>query len=413
MPASPERPRYGRRVRIVCARDTTSVCPRSSPTRLSATPHVVHTPIDSRTTASGPSRPFTSARAPRDARIVVIDDHEANVEALLRILHRAGFTCIHGTTDSVAGVAVIQQRDPDLILLDLHMPRLDGFGVLEAIRPQLTAARYLPVLMLTADSSDETKRRALSSGVKDFLTKPFDATEALLRIENLLETRFLYAALHDQNHLLEQRVSERTRELEAAQIEILQRLAAAAEYRDDDTGHHTQRVGEMSAVLATHIGMPAEHVELLRRAAPLHDVGKIGIPDSILLKPSRLTPAERRLMQTHTTIGAAMLAGGHSPLVQTAELIARSHHERWDGAGYPAGSSSEQIAIEARIVAIADFLDALTHDRPYRKAWSVEKTLAAIVEERGRHFDPTLVDALLAIHQSGGELGPRRQARSA
>jgi putative two-component system response regulator len=292
------------------------------------------------------------------------------------------------------------------------MPRLDGFGVLEAIRPQLDAASYFPVLMLTADSGDETKRRALSGGVKDFLTKPFDATEALLRIENLLETRFLYAKLQDQNQLLEQRVSDRTRELEEAQIEILQRLAAAAEFRDDDTGQHTQRVGHLAALLADQLGLVTVEVDLIRRAAPLHDVGKIGIPDVILLKPGRLTNNERRVMQTHTTIGAAMLAGGHSPLVRTAELIARSHHERWDGRGYPSGAGGEEIAIEARVVAVADFLDALTHDRPYRKAWSVAKTVSAIVAARGTHFDPAVVDALLTIQRAGVALGPAA-ARSA
>ena len=350
----------------------------------------------------GPGLSFLRVGATRRARIVVIDDHEANVEALTRILHRAGFASVRSTTDPVAGVAIIREWSPDLILLDLHMPRLDGFGVLEAIRPQLTDGRYLPVLMLTADSSDETKRRALAGGVKDFLTKPFDATEALLRIENLLETRFLHEALHDQNRLLEQRVSERTRELEEAQIEILQRLAAAAEFRDDDTGHHTQRVGHLAALLAQELRLTTDHIELIRRAAPLHDVGKIGIPDAILLKRGRLTSAERRVMQTHTTIGAAMLAGGRSPLVQTAELIARSHHERWDGAGYPSGSAAEQIAIEARVVAVADFFDALSHDRPYRKAWALDRVVKTIVAERGRHFDPAVVDALLAILQSDG-----------
>jgi putative two-component system response regulator len=340
----------------------------------------------------------------RRARILVVDDHEANVEALTRILHRAGFSSVQGTTDPLAGVTLVQEWKPDLILLDLHMPRLDGFGVLEAIRPQLIASRYLPVLMLTADSSDETKRRALSGGVKDFLTKPFDATEALLRIENLLETRFLYEAVQDQNQRLEQRVHERTLALEEAQIEILQRLAAAAEFRDDDTGHHTQRVGQIAALLASELGLSSAHVELIRYAAPLHDVGKIGIPDSILLKPARLTSSERQMMQTHTTIGATMLAGGHSALVQTAEVIARSHHERWDGTGYPAGRAAEQIAIEARVVAVADFFDALTHDRPYRRAWSVEKTIAAIVAERGLHFDPLVVDALLAIQRAGVDL---------
>ena len=344
-----------------------------------------------------PAITLVRAGVSRDARILIIDDHEANVEALKRILRRAGFTTVNSATDPVDGVALVQGWDPDLLLLDLHMPRLDGFGVLEAIRPRLTDGSYLPVLMLTADSSEETKRRALAGGAKDFLTKPFDPTEVLLRIENLLETRSLYRAIREQNQQLEQRVAERTREVEEAQVEILQRLAAAAEFRDDDTGQHTHRVGELAALLATEISLSPTQVDLIRRAAPLHDVGKIGIPDAILLKAGRLTKAERRVMQTHVTIGSAMLAGGRSPLVQTAERIARSHHERWDGKGYPDGHSAQQIAIEARVVSVADFLDALTHDRPYRKAWSLEKTLDAIVAERGRHFDPVIVDALLVL----------------
>jgi cyclic di-GMP phosphodiesterase len=348
----------------------------------------------------------------RDARILIIDDHEANVEALKRILRRARFTAVNSATDPMAGVALVQSWNPDLILLDLHMPGLDGFGVLEAVRPRLIDGNYLPVLMLTADSSEETKCRALAGGVKDFLTKPFDATEVLLRIENLLETRSLYIAIREQNQQLEQRVAERTRELEEAQMEILQRLAAAAEFRDDDTGRHTHRVGDLAALLAGEIGLSPVQVELIRRAAPLHDVGKIGIPDAILLKAGRLTNAERRVMQAHVTIGAAMLAGGRSPLVQIAERIARSHHERWDGKGYPDGLGAEQIPIEARVVAVADFLDALTHDRPYRKAWSIQKTLDAIVAERGRHFDPRVVDALLILKRAAlpSESGARLRA---
>jgi putative two-component system response regulator len=337
----------------------------------------------------------------RQARILVIDDHEANIEALKRILRRAGFAQVNGTTDPLLGVSLVQTWSPDLILLDLHMPRLDGFGVLEAIRPQLTNGVYLPVVMLTADTSDETKRRALAGGVKDFLTKPFDATEVLLRMENLLETRSLYCAAREHNQFLEQRVAERTRELEEAQFEILQRLAAASEFRDDDTGEHTHRVGHLAGLLAAEIGLRPVQVDLIRRTAPLHDVGKIGIPDSILLKAGRLTKEERRVMQTHVTIGAAMLAGGRSLLVRTAECIARSHHERWDGAGYPDHIAGDQIPIEARIVAVADFMDALTHDRPYRRAWSTDRTIDAIVAERGRHFDPMVVDALLALRRSG------------
>ena len=354
-----------------------------------------------------PSVTLVRADVSREARILIIDDHQANIEALKRILRSAGFVSVNSTTDPMVGVSLVLTWSPDLILLDLHMPGLDGFGVLESIRPHLSGGSYLPVLMLTADSSDETKRRALAGGARDFLTKPFDATEVLLRIENLLETRSLYTTVRKQNEGLEQRVAERTSELEEAQVEILQRLAAAAEFRDDDTGQHTHRVGHLAALLATGVGLPTAQVDLIRRAAPLHDVGKIGIPDSILLKPGRLTQDERRIMRTHATIGAAMLAGGRSTLVQTAERIARSHHERWDGKGYPDGFAGDRIPIEPRIVAVADFLDALTHRRPYRPAWSLEKTIAKIVTASGCHFDPVVVNALLAIRRAGIELPAR------
>jgi cyclic di-GMP phosphodiesterase len=347
-----------------------------------------------------PSVALVRADVSRDARILIIDDHQANIEALKRILRSAGFLSINSATDPTAGVSLVEAWKPDLILLDLHMPRLDGFGVLDSIRPQL-AGSYLPVLMLTADSSDETKRRALAGGAKDFLTKPFDATEVVLRIDNLLEMRSLYTTIRAQNNLLERRVAERTSELEQAQVEILQRLAAAAEFRDDDTGEHTHRVGYLAALLAAGVGLTTSHVDLIRRAAPLHDVGKIGIPDSILLKPGRLTQEERRIMRTHAAIGAAMLAGGRSELVQAAEQIALRHHERWDGKGYPDGYAGDRIPVGARIVAVADFFDALTHRRPYRPAWSIEKTVAKIVAQRAYHFDPEVVDALLAIQLAG------------
>jgi putative two-component system response regulator len=351
------------------------------------------------------TRPETSgvglvrADIARWARVLIIDDQPANIEVLKRIMRSAGFVSVNSATDPVVGVALVQSWNPDVVLLDLHMPRLDGFGVLEAIRPQLVDGGYLPVLMLTADTSDETKQRALAGGAKDFLTKPFDANEVVLRIDNLLETRSLYTTVRRQNDLLELRVAERTQELEGAQVEILQRLAAAAEFRDDDTGEHTQRVGHLSALLATQLGLSSAQIDAIRRAAPLHDVGKIGVPDSILLKPGRLTHEERRIMRTHATMGASMLAGGKSELVQAAERIARSHHERWDGKGYPDGLAGERIPVEARVVGVADFLDALTHKRPYRPAWTLERTLAKIVAQRGLHFDPRVVDALLAIRR--------------
>ena len=329
-----------------------------------------------------------------EARILIIDDHQANVDVLKRILRSAGFVSVNSTTDPAVGVSLVNSWAPDLVLLDLHMPKLDGFTVLDAIRPHLGPGN-LPVVMLTADSNPDTKRRALGSGVKDFLLKPFDATEVVLRIENLLETRSLYSTIRHQNAQLEQHVADRTRQLEQAQLEILQRLAAAAEFRDDETGEHTQRVGDLAARLAMRMKLSVERVDLIRRAAPLHDVGKIGIPDAILRKAGRLTREERCVMQTHVTIGASMLAGGRSALVRTAELIARSHHERWDGAGYPDALAGEHIPLESRLVAVADYFDALTHNRPYRGAWSIEKAMKKIVGERGRHFDPQVVDALL------------------
>jgi putative two-component system response regulator len=355
----------------------------------------LRTPTHNKVHRPTPKVALVRTNAWSEARILVIDDHQANLDAIQRILRSAGFVCVNSTTDPLVGATLVQAWTPDLVLLDLHMPRLDGFGVLDLIRQQLSES-YLPVVMLTADSNEETKRRALASGVKDFLLKPFDATEAVLRIGNLLETRSLYNTIRRQNAELERHVAERTKQLEQAQLEILQRLAAAAEFRDDETGDHTQRVGDLAARLAIQMRLPMERVDLIRRAAPLHDVGKIGIPDAILRKAGRLTHEERRIMQTHVTIGASMLAGGQSALVQTAEQIARSHHERWDGTGYPDGISGDAIPLESRLVAVADYFDALTHNRPYRRAWPLVRTIRRILAERGRHFDPQVVDALLA-----------------
>lgn len=336
-----------------------------------------------------------------DGRILIVDDQPSNIELLQRLLHRAGYRQIRATTDSREAIALVSEYDPDVILLDLQMPELDGFAVLDALRPRLVGGNLLPVLMLTADGSDETTQAALSRGAKDFLAKPFHPVEVVLRVRNLLETRLLHRLLEDQNRTLESKVRERTRELEESQIEVLDRLATAAEFRDDDTGQHTRRVGELSARLAREIGSAEELVEILRRAAPLHDVGKIAIPDHILRKPGALTTPEREIMCTHTTIGARLLSGGRSILLHTAERIARSHHEWWDGGGYPDGLAGEAIPLAARIVAVADYLDALTHDRPYRQAWPLERAIAGIEEGRGGHFDPVIVDALLALVRQG------------
>ncbi len=331
------------------------------------------------------------------ARILVVDDEASNVEALIRILNRAGFRHVRGTTDSRVVLQLLDDHNPDLILLDLHMPHMDGFGVLTQLRAAIPSDTYLPILMLTADDSVQVRQRALSMGAKDFLSKPFDIPEVLLRIRNLIETRSLHLALHAQNQSLERRVAERTAALERTQVEVLERLAAAAEFRDDATGRHTQRVAALAGTLAVDLGVGETVSSLIRRAAPLHDVGKIGVPDRILLKPGRLTPRELGVMRTHTTIGARILGGGKSAMIQMAQRIAQSHHERWDGKGYPFGLAGEAIPLEARIVAIADFFDALTHDRPYRTARPVETVRVEISRRSGAHFDPQVADAFLSF----------------
>ncbi|HEX6589819.1 MAG TPA: HD domain-containing phosphohydrolase, partial [Longimicrobiales bacterium] len=239
--------------------------------------------------------------------------------------------------------------------------------------------------------------RALSAGAKDFMTKPLSPAELRLRVRNLLETRYLHEELRVNNESLEQRVVERTREVEEARLDVLYRLARASEYRDDQTGRHTQRVGRLAERLSQVLGMEQSAYELMRRAAPLHDIGKIGIPDAILLKPSRLEPDEIAVMQTHTVIGANILSGSRSPLLLLAEEIALSHHERWDGRGYPNGLGEEEIPLSGRIVAVADVFDSLTHERPYKKAWSARDTLLEIEREAGKQFDPRVVDAMLRV----------------
>lgn len=345
-----------------------------------------------------------SLHDPTSSRILIVDDEEGNVDVLSRMLKAAGYQSVLGTTDSTQTLPLLQEFRPDLILLDLTMPVMDGFAVLEQLAPFLPNDMYLPILILTGDIRFEARQRALSSGAKDFLLKPFDMTEVLLRIKNLLETRSLYVLLQEQNQNLEVRVAARTRELEEARVEILHRLSDAAEYRDDDTGQHTKRVASIAVAIGRSLGLDHNTLELLRWSSPLHDVGKIGIPDSVLLKPGRLTEPEMDIMKSHTTIGARILMGGQSPLVQMAETIALSHHERWDGRGYPRRLAGDQIPLEARLVAVADVFDALTHARPYRAAWTIDATRAEIERGSGNHFDPRIVKIFLNLSLKNGIL---------
>lgn len=352
-----------------------------------------------------------------DSLILVVDDEPANVLLLRRMLASAGYTNIKTASNGREAVEFCFTSPPSIILLDIMMPILDGFGVMQEL-VDLRKECYLPIVVLTADSHPETKRRALSAGAKDFLTKPFDHVEVLLRVQNLLQTRSLTLQLQNHNHNLEKSVAQRTealresnrqleifnaqlqeskRAVEESQIEVLNRLAQAAELRDDDTGQHTQRVGALAARLALQLGLDDSQVELIRRAAPLHDVGKIGISDTILLKPGRLTPEEFEVMKRHAAIGGALLASGQSPFVRTAETIALSHHERYDGKGYPHGLGGNEIPLEGRILSVVDVFDALTHERPYKKAWPIEVALEEINQNKGSQFDPEIVQAFLSI----------------
>jgi putative two-component system response regulator len=331
------------------------------------------------------------------SKILIVDDQPSNVMLLEGILQEEDYTSYRSITDSRQSLPMFLEYRPDLILLDLQMPYMDGFEVMKQLRGYVMPGAFLPILVLTANITSEAKRRALAEGATDFLTKPFDATEVILRIRNLLRARWLHLELQDQNRLLEKRVGERTLELEQTQIEILERLALAAEYRDDDTGEHTKRAGLMSAQIARALGQSETEVELIRQAAPLHDVGKIAIPDAILLKPGKLTPEEFEYMKTHTTSGAKILSGGRFPLLQMAEEIALTHHERWDGTGYTLSLQGETIPIAGRIVAVADVFDALTHERPYKKAWPREQAIEEIQRQSGRQFDPRIVEAFLKV----------------
>jgi putative two-component system response regulator len=327
------------------------------------------------------------------AHILVVDDEPANVLLLRRVLNNAGYEQVQTLTDSREVASWSERGWPDIVLLDLMMPHLDGFGVLEQLKTGAFVDHYLPVLMLTADANVETQRRALAGGAKDFLTKPFDSIEVLLRVQNLLETRFLYRQLQEQNAQLETRVRQRTQQMEDAQVQVLERLAQAAEFRDDDTGEHTRRVGDLAAIVGEQLGLDSERLQLLRRAAPLHDVGKIGVPDSILLKPAKLTVEEFEVIKSHTLMGASLLKEGGWPLMQLAETIALTHHERFDGTGYPRGLRGDDIPLEGRIVAVVDVFDALTHERPYKRAWSFEEATREIESQSGRQFDPLVVEA--------------------
>jgi putative two-component system response regulator len=327
----------------------------------------------------------------QNARVLIVDDNQTNVMLLQRLLEAEGYVHVVGVTDPREVRPLYEANPFDLVLLDIRMPHLDGYAVMGQLR-ELSNGDYLPVMVLTAQTDQETKLKALESGAMDFLHKPFDRIEVLTRIRNMIEARLLHNQVLNQNAVLEQRVRERTRELEDTRMEVVRRLAIAAEYKDNETGLHVVRMSKVAKVLALAVGMSAEDAELLLLAAPMHDIGKIGIADNILLKPGRLTDEERIVMMEHARIGAEILGEHEWPLMQMARQVALTHHEKWDGTGYPRGLSGEDIPLVGRICAIADVFDALTSDRPYKKSWTIEDAVKFIQDQSGLHFDPALVE---------------------
>jgi len=335
----------------------------------------------------------------QNATILIVDDQMTNILLLESILQNAGYTQVHSTQDPTQVIPLVKELNPALICLDIRMPTINGFQVMGQLK--ITQKNtFLPILVLTSEEDRETRLQALESGAKDFLQKPFDKVEVLIRIRNLLETSLLTKAILLQNNTLEETVRVRTQQLKETQLEIVHRLALAAEHRDHETGSHIIRLSHYAIVLGRACGMSEEECDTLFHATPMHDVGKLGIPDRILLKPGKLDADEWEIMKQHTVIGAQLLSNSQSPVLQMAELIALTHHEKWDGSGYPNQLAGEDIPLVGRICAVADVFDALSSKRCYKEPWPLENVLQELRLLSGIQFDPRLIemfDELLPI----------------
>ncbi len=336
--------------------------------------------------------------------LLIVDDVPTNLKVLAAYLQNHHFK-VRIAQDGEDALEQVSYAHPDLILMDVMMPKLDGFETCRCLREN-PLTRDIPVIFMSALSETFDKVAGFEAGGVDYITKPFQYEEVLARVNTHLTLKHLKDQIKTQNLLLEKRVQERTAELEETRRQIIRSLGIAAEYRDNETGLHVVRMAKYVAHLAAALNLPAAQCEIIVQASPMHDVGKIGIPDHILLKKGSLTEAEWVIMKTHTTIGEKILSGSSSELLEAAALLARTHHERWDGSGYPDGLRGTAIPLISRVVAICDVFDALLSRRPYKTPWSLEKTLAHIDEQTGQHFEPRIVDVfkaqlptMLEIHQ--------------
>jgi len=331
--------------------------------------------------------------------VMVVDDQStgrAILEQVVRSLDER--VSVEGFGRPVDAVLWATRHIADLVVIDYMMPEMNGIELAKRLRA-LPGYEHVPIMMVTAHDDRKVRYDALDAGVTDFLIKPVDARECMARCRNLLTLRRQHLALEDKRRLLEGMVEEATREVRDREKETLMRLARAGEFRDEETGYHLVRMSHYSRLIADTIGLEREEAETIELAAPLHDIGKIGIPDQILLKKDRLDGMEWDTMRSHPLIGHEILKGSASKYVRMGSLIALGHHEKYDGSGYPNGLVSDHIALCARIVAVADVYDALTSARPYKKAWNSEEAFAFLRQQRGKHFDPHLVDAFIGVQQ--------------
>lgn len=316
------------------------------------------------------------------ATVLVVDDTPENIEVLVGIL-KDDYRVKAAKSGEVALKIAKLSPPPDLILLDVMMPGIDGYEVCQQLKSD-PLTKYIPIIFVTAKIAQEDELKGLALGAVDYITKPISPPIVKSRVRTHL-------ALYNQNRELDRKVAEKTQELADNQFKVIQRLGRAAEYKDNETGLHVIRMSQYTYILAKAIGMAEHDALILKAAAPMHDVGKIGIPDAILQKPAKLDEAEWQVMKTHASVGAEILGDDHSELLQIAKIVALTHHEKWDGSGYPEGLIGSAIPLEGRIVAIADVFDALTSVRPYKAAWSVEEAFDLLLQESGKHFDPELV----------------------